>query len=232
MDPSRAGSVGLVFRACGDCDAVQTVGDARANEAELTCFRCGALLVLHGELGGDGAVTRRRDRALAFILAAIPLFIAAQLFPLMRMDGHDSRIAVTVLGAVQALHQQRMDALAALVLFTTVLLPALHLACGAYLLLFHARRGIAPRAATVLRLWTVLRPWSQIDVLLFGMLVAFGKLATVFHLVPGAGLPCLVSVLLLDRLANSSFDLRSLWGSPAASPSDSLRFPSEARTPW
>jgi paraquat-inducible protein A len=175
--------------ACRDCGALQSVPD-RAPAPRAACFRCGARLVCAGN--------DRRDQAQAFTLAAIPLFAVANLFPLLQMEGAGEITRVTLVGAARALWDQGLPALAALVLLTTIALPALQL-LATTTLLFWPRRRTAP--ALLARVIEVIRPWTHIEILLLGILVAFGKLATLFHVTPGIGLGGLVGFLALERLA-------------------------------
>lgn len=177
--------------ACPDCGAWQALPD-RAPRPRAACFRCGALLTRGGP--------DRRDRAQAFTLAAIPLLVAANGFPLLRLEGAGEVTSVTTLGAARALWDQRLPALAALVLLTTVALPALHLVVSTTLVFWPCRR---PAPARLARLAEAIRPWTQIEILLLAIVVAFGKLATLFAVTPGIGLPCLIGFLALERLARA-----------------------------
>jgi paraquat-inducible protein A len=202
-------TAGTTILACPDCDALQAegagsgTGIVRTDGRDALCFRCGALLARGG---GD-----RLDRSLALTLGAIPLFFAASFFPLMRLEVSGQRIEASVLGAVRTLHRQESPVLAGLVLLLTTILPAVWLAGVGYLLLALRRRRMAAALPAVFRLVEVIGPWSQIEILLLGMLVAFGKLAGLFHMVPGVALPCMVGFLLLARLIRTSLDPRYYW---------------------
>ncbi|HET6146518.1 MAG TPA: paraquat-inducible protein A [Polyangia bacterium] len=175
--------------ACRDCSALQSM-PCWPPRTRAACFRCGARLVRGG--------TDRRDHAQAFTLAAIPLFAAANLFPLLQMAGAGEVTRVTTTGAARALWDQGLPALAVLVALTTIALPALHLLATTTLLFWPRLR---PAPAMLSRLIGVIRPWMHVEILLLGILVAFGKLATLFHVTPGIGLPSLVGFFALERLA-------------------------------
>jgi paraquat-inducible protein A len=182
----------LLPLACPDCGVWQSVPD-QAPRARTACFRCGARLT-HG--GRD-----HHDRPQAFILAAIPLFVAANAFPLLRLEGAGGATSVTMWGAARALWDQRLPALAAVVLLTTMVLPALQLSAATARIFWPRRRPALPPPLS--RLAEAIRPWTQIEILLLGILVAFGKLATLFVVTPGIGLGCLVGFLVLERLARA-----------------------------
>lgn len=192
--------------ACSDCDAVQVLPMPPGREAAV-CYRCGALLV---GAGGD-----RLNRALAFTLGAIPLFIVANTFPLLRIETAGNMAEATLIESVWALYQQQAP-LAALVLFTTIILPTLQLASLTYLLLWFKRRHLPPGLAPVFRLFESARPWSQIGILMLGVLVAYGKLITIFQVVPGIGLWAMMGFLVLFTSVSTSFDGRRFWDRVAA----------------
>jgi paraquat-inducible protein A len=192
--------------ACPDCDALQTIPPPERREAAL-CYRCAAVLV---GAGGD-----RLDRALAFTLAAIPLYIVANTFPLLRIETPGNQAEATLFESVLALYQQQAP-LALLVLFTTLILPTLQLLSLSYLLLWLKRRHLPPGLSPVFRLFESARPWSQIGILLLGVLVAYGKLLSVFQVVPGIGLWAMMGFLLLFTSVSTSVDGRRFWDRVAA----------------
>ena len=173
--------------ACSDCDAFQSV----APGARAACFRCGAV-VAPPRGGGEGGLAR----PLAFTLAAIPLLVAANLLPLVRMESPGGPVEATVLGVVAALREQDMPALALLVLLMTAVVPAIRLGGAAVLLI---------------QVLEATRPWPQLEILLAGTLIALGKLGRIFHLAPGVGLLCLVGFLLLEHAVGASLDPRTFW---------------------
>jgi paraquat-inducible protein A len=205
-EPGSRVTIARSIAACQDCDALQTLGpDTR--DAGSECFRCGAVLVRGGAV--------RLHHAFAFGLAAIPLFMAANILPLVSIDGRGARVGATVPGAVQALLEQRMPVLATLLLLTLILLPAIQLGGTLYLLFALANRngrGRMPFAqGAVFQVLQSIRPWTQIEILLFGTVIVFGRLAGIFHVVPGAGSSCLVGYLLLLAVANRFLDGRRFW---------------------
>jgi len=189
------------FLVCPDCDGLQR----RVRGARVLCFRCGAVLDRRPDPDA-------RERATAFTVAAIPLFVAANVLPLVRVDGAAGPARVTILGAAAALRTQGWPALALLVLLTGAILPALQLGSAAYLLV-HARAGHRPRSSTtwLLQLRAVIGAWAQIEILLAGLVVVLCKLAGVLPVAPGLGFPCLAAALLLERAARPALEPRRFW---------------------
>jgi paraquat-inducible protein A len=180
---------------CPDCAAVQALAP-EAGRAGAVCFRCGAILRApeRGEL-------RRVAPALA--LAAVPLLVAANVLPIMRVDGPGGAVQASVLRAVATLHGQHRDLLALLVLLLVAILPAVWLGALAVSLRSHRQpgRSTSPFVTTLV---AALAPWSQVEILLFGMLISLHRLAQVFHVVPGAALACMAAFLVLANLASNA----------------------------
>lgn len=187
---------------CEDCGALQRLPDA-GSSPRAVCFRCGAVLVQ--------ATAARLDRALPLALGALVLFFVANASPLLVLGSHGQQAEVTLLGAVRALRDQQMLILAAVVLITTIILPLVELVSLAVLLLAARGRRRVPGLVAVLRVFQAVRPWAQLEILLLGLLVAFGKLVTVFHTVPGMGALALCGCLVLKTVAVASFDPRHYW---------------------
>jgi paraquat-inducible protein A len=124
--------------------------------------------------------------------------------PLLTLEERGHLTEASLPGAVLALEQQGLAPLAALVLLTTSFLPAVELAALIWLSWrLRTRRAPAPLAA---RLLEVIRPWSQSEILVLGLLVAFGKLASVFHMLPGLGCAALLGFLILSQLARATVE--------------------------
>ena len=99
--------------------------------------------------------------ALAYTLAAGILFLIANAFPIVGLDLQGQSTAATLFGTTQALYQQNMTMLAALVFFTTILVPAVQLSAMTYLLL-PLRLGRVPlRLPLALRVLQAVRPWGM-----------------------------------------------------------------------
>ncbi|MEA3182689.1 MAG: Paraquat-inducible protein, partial [Gammaproteobacteria bacterium] len=65
---------------------------------------------------------------MALALTCAVVFVLAIVFPLVSMNVHGDTISTTLPRAVWALHEHDMTALALLVLVTTLLAPAIHIA--------------------------------------------------------------------------------------------------------
>jgi len=188
--------------ACHECDLLQLKivlpmgGTAR-------CRRCGASLYRHK----PGSV----QRGLAYALAGLALFIIANLFPIVGLAVQGERHDTTLYGAVQALWLQNMEAVAALVSATTMLMPALDLGIMIYVLLALHLGRTPPVLYSLLHALQSVRPWSMVEVFMLGLLVSLVKLMHFATVIPGIALWAFGGFILLLIAAAEALNPRDVW---------------------
>jgi paraquat-inducible protein A len=165
--------------------------------------RCGAVLYRAPRSGLDGT--------LAYVLAAIPLFVIANFFPLVEMEVSGQHLTASLLGAVNELIAQNDDLIASLVFVTIWLAPAVQLLLMSWLLIPIQSGRRPPGAARILRVVQAMRPWNMIEVFIIGALVALGKLSHTAHMIPGVALWSLSVLMMLLAAANGAFEPRDVW---------------------
>jgi paraquat-inducible protein A len=188
--------------ACPHCDLLQRLPDL-APGASARCPRC------------DEELWRRRDgsldRPLAFALAATVLYVVANTTPMLGLTAVGHAASTTVIGGAQQLWRDGREIVAALVLFTAVLAPALQIGFMLVIVLA-ARRDVPPGwIGPLLRHHPSTRTWSMIEVMLLGVLVALIKIADYAKVVPGLALYVLVVLVFLLAAMQASFDRRAVW---------------------
>jgi len=193
--------------ACHECDLLQhEVPLPQGGVAH--CPRCGAELYRsHPD---------SMERTLALTAGAILLFAIANVFPIVGIKVGGQEIQTTLLHTVQMLYDDDMRSLAALVMLTTMIMPALQLLALIYLVL-PLRMGRAPlHFALVFRTMNAVQPWGMVEVLMLGVLVSLVKLAALAHVVPGIALWAFGALMMLMAAIAATFDPRALWAKMAA----------------
>ena len=152
-----------------------------------SCVRCGGVLYKHRP--------PTIDRALALTLAALFLFVIANIYPFLGFQMGANVIQTTLIGGSVELYNQGKWLLAAVVAFTSIVAPGLQLT-GLLYVLVPIRFGRVPRdLARVFRLVDKLVPWSMMDVFMLGILVSVVKLEAMANIIPG---PALLAFTLLS----------------------------------
>jgi paraquat-inducible protein A len=188
------------------CDTCGLVSRAAPG---MRCSRCGFRL----HVRKPGSI----ERTWAFAVAALILYIPANVYPVLTVVQLGKDQPSTILGGVQELLELGMWPLAALVFFASVAVPVLKLV-GLAILLISTHRGsaLALRDRTILyRVVDAIGRWSMIDIFMESILVAlvqFGQLASVY---PGPGAIAFAAVVILTMLAARSFDPRLMWDNAA-----------------
>ncbi|WP_354685999.1 paraquat-inducible protein A [Cupriavidus necator] len=187
--------------ACEYCDAIYERTPISPGERAL-CLRCG------GELYRESR--RHYRRLLPLVITALILFLISNAFPIVEMDLKGVRTETTLAGAVQALYDDNMALVAALVFATTILFPLSELLMMTYLLIPMAQHRMPAGFDRIVRGIRQTRPWGMIEVFMIGVLVTLVKLSTMARVLPGVALWSF-GALVIVLAAMLSFNPRDLW---------------------
>jgi paraquat-inducible protein A len=193
--------------ACATCGLLQRV-QALAPGTSASCARCGAVVA-----------TRRRgspSRTAALSLAALILYVPANINPILRMNLHGAYSESTVWDGCVSLFRNDEYLVAAIVFLASMAIPLLKL-LGLFFLTATSWRGAAlwrRQRAWIHRFIELIGPWAMLDVFLLAVLVALVKLDKLATILPGPGLVAFTSMVVLTILASASFDPKLIWSNP------------------
>jgi paraquat-inducible protein A len=189
---------------CPTCGlTLQVEPPSRGQRAE--CPRCGSAVSEgpHGSLQVTAALA----------VAALILYIPANIYPILRMHFYGAYSENTVWDGVVSLAQSSQYFVALIVFMASIAVPILKLA-GLLYLVISARFGVGRRLRSRTRIYRfidVVGPWAMLDVFLLAILVALVKLGQIATVLPGPGLVAFTAVVVLTMLASASFDPRTIW---------------------
>jgi paraquat-inducible protein A len=177
----------------------------RTPDAAAFCCRCGACI---HEPRPDGL-----RRTLAFSLAALILYLPANLYPILRMEWYGAYAENTVWQGSVRLFEYGQWLVAIIVFLASILIPLLKLLGLFYLSATTRYRPMHRRRERtwVYRAITVIGPWAMLDVFLLAIMVSLVKLGELATILPGSGLVAFTAVVVLTILASASFDPRLIW---------------------
>lgn len=191
--------------ACETCGLVQRLDELRPGMA-AECCRCGSTITKH-------KINSLR-RTAAFSLAALILYVPANLYPILRMDYYGAYSENTVWDGCVKLFEQDQWLVAVIVFCASILIPLFKL-LGLFFLVSTAKVD-SPRLQLertwIYRIIKVAGPWAMLDVFLLAVLVALVKLEQIATVLPGPGLVAFTAVVVLTILAAASFDPKLIWG--------------------
>ena len=190
----------VVCETCGLSQRVPALAPGNASE----CFRCGSLLGV-----------RRRGVAVpaALALAALALYVPANIYPVLKMTQHGAYSESTIWDGVISLMQHDQWFVAMVVFAASMVVPLVKLA-GLFFLVATGRLKKVRRLRSRTRIYRfidAIGPWAMLDVFLVAVLVALVKLGDIARVDPGPGLLAFTGVVAFTMLASASFDPRLIW---------------------
>jgi paraquat-inducible protein A len=196
---------------CKVCGLVQRQG-ALAPGMLAECVRCRARLGDHKP--------NSLSRTAAFTLAALALYVPANIFPILRMDLYGVHSENTVWEGCKTLFQRGEVLVAIVVFLASLVIPFLKL-LGLFFLVVTTRlrsRWRRPLRTWIYRAIDLVGPWAMLDVFLLAILVSLVKLGELATVIPGPGLFAFSAVVVFTILASSSFDPSLIWAEPDGEP--------------
>ncbi|MFZ6732074.1 paraquat-inducible protein A [Undibacterium sp. Ji42W] len=186
------------------CDICETLCCSN-DDAATHCPVCGASLHLRDK---DSLV-----KSLAYLVAAMILYIPANLLPVMQTNTIFGTQNDTIMSGVLVLLYTGSWPLALLVFFASIVVPLLKL-FSISLLLYTCWKKSAwnPLQRTQLfRMIEAVGRWSMLDIYVVTVLVALVQFQSLAAIHPGGGALAFGAVVVLTMLSAQSFDSRLIW---------------------
>jgi len=205
MNGHESTATGFGLLGCHCCGLVSrpalSIDDARAH----CCPRCGAHL--------HARKPHSIGRAWAYWIAAVILYLPANLLPIMNTSSLFDSQRDTIMSGVIFLWHEGDWPLALLVFFASIMVPMLKLIAIAYLLVT-VQIGKTDRRHQRARLYRLLEfvgRWSMLDIYVVTILVALVHLQSLALIEAGPGALAFGAVVVLTMLSAMSFDPRLIW---------------------
>jgi len=160
------------------------------------------------------------SRTWALLIAAAILYVPANVYPVMHMQGLTGTSSPTILGGVVQLWDLGSWDLALIVFVASVMVPLTKLLALA-LLAWSCRRGSAETLVPRTRMYRMVEfigQWSMLDVYVVILLAALADFAGLTQISAGMGAAAFGLVVILTMLAALSFDPRAAWDNQRPQP--------------
>ena len=196
------GGRGPILLCCHECALPQVVPAMRSGLI-AACARCRATL--------RRSSTDPLNIVLALSLGAAVLLTVGFVTVIAVVEAIGQRRPAFLVSGPIALAQSGLWELSVLVVFTTVIAPAVATGLLLYTLaaLRLGKRFPSLRSAFAWR--NRLRPWSMIEVFLVGYFVAYSKLGVLVYMQPGPGFFALFGFMILNIATDASLDKQAVW---------------------
>jgi len=152
-------------------------------------------------------------RTAALSLAALVLYVPANIYPIMRMEFHGVYTESTVWDGCVRLFQDGQWPIAIIVFLASLLIPLLKL-MGLFFLVVTTKRSsqrFKTLRVSVHKAIKAMGNWAMLDVFLLAVLVSLVKLGRIATVTAGPGALAFASVVVLTIFASASFEPREIW---------------------
>jgi paraquat-inducible protein A len=169
------------------------------------CFRCSSTLIRQR--------SNSLERTAAFSLAALVLYVPANIYPILTMDYHGVHSESTVWDGCVTLFQSGQWVVAGIVFCASILIPMLKL-LGLFFLVSTAKfrsTHLQRERTAVYKIIGRVGPWAMLDVFLLAIFVGLIKLQQLATVSAGPGIVPFAAVVTFTILAAASFDPRLIW---------------------
>jgi paraquat-inducible protein A len=188
--------------ACEFCDLLHAAPVLRPG-GKAYCSRCRGVLAKASRNPIEGT--------LALTLTAGTLLILANVFPFLQISLEGQVSENTIASGVVGLWIGGQPLLALLILFTTIVAPALRIVGLLYVLAPLWAGRVPPGVAPALRFQAGLVSWAMLDVYMLALLVTLVKLSQLGSLQFETGAYCFVALFIALTLLGTSYDREALW---------------------
>jgi len=189
---------------CHDCGMLAKV-PAHAHAHEFPCPRCGATMHLRKPAS--------LSRTWAFLIAAIVMYIPANVLPVMYTNSLFGTENDTILSGVVYLWTSGSWPLAIVVFVASIAVPMLKILALSYLTLSTQMRSpwYAVERTKIYRIVEFVGRWSMLDIYVITMLVALVQFQALATIQAGNAAIAFGAVVVLTMFAAMAFDPRLMW---------------------
>ncbi len=187
---------------CDLCELVQTRPAVGASQTAV-CVRCGARL--YRDAG------RRLYWTRCFALAALALYVPANLLPIAVVDYLGAHSKMTILNGVAHLFSAGMYLVGLLVCTTSFLTPLAKIVGLLFLSFAPPGRWALRGRRRAYDLIHAVSSWNAMEMFLLASILALANFGDIATIVAGAGAWAFTAVFVLTTAASASFDASTLW---------------------
>jgi len=190
------------LRECPGCGLLQTVPTLTPG-VTAQCVRCPTVL---RRTSGHSF-----DHIIALTISAFVLLVVMCSTTLMSVETSGIRRTADLFSGPEELGRQNMGELAVVIIFVTVLAPLIRLVGMLYVLIRLHERTPPGHLRRIFAWAERLRPWSMLEVFVFGVFVAYVKLGDLVTITLSAGVYALLALTFVLVWLDSALDREAVW---------------------
>lgn len=153
------------------------------------------------------------QKSLAYLIAAILLYIPSNIFPMMVTVYLGSTSYSTILEGVQFMWSTNSYTVAVIIFIASILIPVLKIAILVFLIysIYFCKNTRLIGKTKLYRMTEFIGKWSMVDVFVVTIMSTLIQMGSLLSIYPGVGSVSFCSVVLLTMLSANSLDIRELW---------------------
>ncbi len=201
MNVAGKRAIDLGLASCGTCELVVAIDD----HIDAACPRCGTALQIRK--------SNSTARSWAFLLAAVIMYVPANLLPIMRTEYFGNATPDTIMSGVVYFLVHGDWPLAIVIFVASVLVPLLKmLAITYFLVAISNKRAVRRREKGALyHVTQFIGRWSMIDVFVVALLASLVQFGALLSISADWGAFAFASVVVFSMIAAHEIDPRLLW---------------------
>ncbi|MEH6404340.1 MAG: paraquat-inducible protein A [Sneathiella sp.] len=194
------------------------------NNGVIACHTCHSLTLAEKDKNGfyrcsrcHSRISSRKPNSLnrtwAFLIAAVILYIPANIFPIMTVVSFGKENSDTILSGIFYLMDSGQWVIGLVVFFASIFVPIFKITALSFLALsVQLKFKWQPKTRTILyRIVDAIGRWSMIDVFMISILIALVKLKALATVEAEPGAIAFAGVVILTMFAAMTFDPRLIW---------------------
>jgi paraquat-inducible protein A len=190
------------LRECPGCGLLQAIPPMERGMT-AKCARCPTTL--------HKTATYPLDHSIALTFAALVLLIVTCSTTLMGVQTSGIMISANLFSGPLELAERQMPELGLVVIFVTAIAPFVKLAGTLYVLVRLREANPPTHLRRVFALAEWLRPWSMVEVFVFGVFVAYVKLGDLVTITLEHGVFALLALTFMMIWSDSALDREEVW---------------------
>ena len=192
----------LSHMACAHCDLIQKLPAMQVGEI-ARCIRCNNVLYRKQK--------NSLNRALAFAITGLILFVISNLFPLLSLKAMGLTQEGTLLSTSISLFQAERPFLSLIILLTTIIFPLTTLLGTIYVLMQVKTNRINRYTAPLFRFLRSTDAWGMLEIFMLAILVAVVKLGDLADVIFGISLYAFCLLILSLSFLSYSLNPHDVW---------------------
>lgn len=198
---------------------LKIINDTGLKNNLIFCQNCNSINSIHNErcLDCNYKIEKRKNKSLqksiAFLIAAIILYIPSNLLPMMITVYLGKTSYSTIFEGVQFMWETDSRMVAIIIFIASVMIPILKILILLFII-YSIQFNKTMRLVGKTKLYILtefIGKWSMVDVFVVTIMTTLLQMGSLLSIYPGFGAISFCAVVLLTMLSANSLDIRNLW---------------------